>query len=279
MKHPFSILGPEYTQLLAAMKPRPDQAKRIDDLAVKLLGYRPRYEAVTAVNGVPVVFIATSFHREASSDFSKNPAQGWPLNSISRIIPRNGPFKSWHDAALAAYRLNGLDKVGAANWTWELFCFYGEMFNGFGYRDYHAMHTPYLWGGTNIQTRGKYVADGKFDPDHFDEQLGIVPVARRMVEIDPSLALGGAAAAQIPPPAQSGIVAPDTGVDVEWLQETLNRLGWQPELKVDGSYGKKTSDAVQHFQRSWGLKVDFAGPETIAALKAAREAIEHEVSA
>ncbi len=272
MKHPFEVLRPEYAQLLSAMAVRPDSKKKIDDAAVRLLGYRTRYEPVTAANGVPVVFIATSFEREASSNFAKNPAQGWPLTSISKIIPRNGPFRTWHAAAVEAYHLNGLDKVGAANWTWELFCFYGEMFNGFGYRDYHSMHTPYLWGGTNIQTRGKYVEDGKFDAAHMDEQIGIVPVARRMVEIEPTLALGGAVL--IPPPAKSGIVAEDTGVDVKFVQDAMNRLGWQPELKVDGNYGEKTSKAVQHFQKSFGMKVDFAGPETVEALHAAIKAIE-----
>lgn len=272
MKHPFEVLRPEYSQLLSVMTVRPDSKEKIDKAAVKLLGYRTRYEPVTAANGVPVVFIATSFEREASSNFTKNPAQGWPLNSISKIIPRNGPFRTWFDAAIAAYHLNGLDKVGAENWTWELFCFYGEMFNGFGYRDFHSMHTPYLWGGTNIQTRGKYIADGKFDASHMDEQIGIVPVARRMIEIEPSLALGGTVL--IPPPVKSGIVAEDTGVDVKFVQGALNRLGWQPELTVDGNYGRKTSDAVQHFQRSFGLKVDFAGPETVEALHAAIKAIE-----
>ncbi len=270
MKHPFEVLKPEYSQLLSAMVIRKDSRELVDRVAMKLVSYKPRYEAVTAKNGVPIVFIAPSFEREASSNFSKNPAQGWPLTSISRIIPHNGPFRTWYDAAIAAYHLNGLDQVGAGNWTWELICFYGELFNGMGYRDFHRMHSPYLWGGTNIQMIGKYVEDGVFDPKHMDAQLGIIPVARRMVEIDPTLALSTV----IPPPAHSGIAAPDSGVDTAWVQGAMNKLGWQPPLKTDGSYGDKTKKAVEHFQKSFGLKVDFAGPETVKALKAALAAID-----
>jgi lysozyme family protein len=273
MKHPFEILRPEYAQLLSLMEVREECRKAVDHAATKLLGYRSRFEEVTAVNGVPVVFIGPSFERESNCDFTRNPAQGWPLTSISRDVPHNGPFRTWKDAALAAYHLNGLDKVGAANWTWELICFYGETFNGFGPRDLHHQHTSYLWGGTNIQTPGKYVRDHVYDPTVMDEQLGMIPVARRMAEIDPTVALPKVAAV-IPPPVHSGIAGPDTGVDAAWVQDAMNKLGWQPPLAVDGSYGDKTKKAIEHFQRSFGLKVDFAGPETVAALKAALAAIE-----
>ncbi len=273
MKHPFEILRPEYAQLLAVMAVRPECLKAVDHAATKLLGYRSRFEEVSAINGVPVVFIGPSFERESGCDFTRNPAQGWPLTSISRDVPHNGPFRNWKDAALTAYHLNGLDKVGRDNWTWELICFYGEAFNGFGPRDLHHQHTSYLWGGTNIQTPGKYVRDHVYDPTVMDEQLGMIPVARRMAEIDPTVALAKVAAV-IPPPAHSGIAGPETGVDAMWVQDAMNKLGWQPPLAVDGSYGDKTKKAVEHFQRSFGLKVDFAGPETVAALKAALGAIE-----
>jgi hypothetical protein len=171
-------------------------------------------------------------------------------------VPKNrGPFKSWAEAAIDAYGINGLQKVGAGNWTWELMCFYGELFNGFGYRDYHNMHSPYLWGGTNIQERGKYTSDGKFDKDHFDTQLGIVPIMRAMVEMDASLAL----VTTVPGPAPAPV-----GVhDALWLQKSLNQLGESPRLVEDGSYGRKTFEAVKRFQTAYKLSVDgYTGPET-----------------
>jgi len=270
MDHPFTKLKPEYTALLAAMVVRPDHVHLVDEVAKKLLASKARYLEVTAVDGVPAIYIGPSFEREADNDFTKNPAQGWPLHSRSQIIPHNGPFPDWKSAAIAAYNLNGLDKVGAGNWTWELICYYGELFNGFGYRDYHHMHSPYLWGGTNIQTVGKYTSDGKFDASHMDTQLGIIPLARRMVELDPSLVLTEEPFVPAPP-IPSGIAA-EPGFDTKDVQTALNTLGFLPPLVVDGSYGAKTRLMVQKFQHDYGLEADgLVGPLTTAALKKALE--------
>lgn len=273
MQHPFTILKPEYTGLLAAMVVREECRHLVDEVAVRLCQNKTRYQPVTDADGVPVVFIGPSFEREASSNFSKNPAQGWPLHSHSKWIPRNGPFPDWKTAAIAAYRLNGLDKVGAGNWTWELICFYGELFNGMGYRDFHHMHSPYLWGGTNIQTVGKYTSDDKFDPAHMDTQLGIIPVARRMVELDPTLALPAVPYVPAPPIASGLATVPDH--DTKWVQASLNALGFDPPLDVDGSYGRDTKLAVEQFQDSWGLAdVDgLVGPQTTTAIEKALAAL------
>lgn len=199
MKHLFPDLKPEYTRLLAAM-----QITRLDDAnktALRLLGNRHRYQPVASKTGIPLIWIAASFEREASSDFRRSPAQGDFWNVVSTHVPKGrGPFPDWVSAALDAYALNGLDKIGAGNWTWELCCFYGETFNGFGYRDYHQMPSPYLWGGTSVQKRGKYTADGHFDPTKFDTQLGIIPIMKRMVAMDPTLEIGQVV---VPDPSQS----------------------------------------------------------------------------
>lgn len=274
MRHPFETLKSEYSQLLSLMVVRSEFAERMNHTAAKILGFRSRFEEVSKINGVPIVFMGPSFYREASLDFSKNPAQGWPLASRSKIIPHNGPFPDWKTAALAAYHLNGLDKIGAGNWTWELICFYAEMFNGFGYRDYHRMHSPYLWGGTNIQTIGKYTSDGQFDPNEWDTQLGVIPLARRMAEIVPDLQIS----APIPEPASSGLaVTKDPNHDVRWLQSALRDLGF--DVAVDGSYGRETKHAVRTFQAEYGCKVDgYAGDETLGAIERALTALKQEAA-
>jgi hypothetical protein len=60
--------------------------------------------------------------------------------------------------------------------------------------------TGYLWSGSNIYTGGKYVSDGVWSSSAEDEQLGIVPMAKRMVELDPSLDLGAAIGALVSTP-------------------------------------------------------------------------------
>lgn len=267
MAHPFDALKSEYSYLLSMMTVRQECVERVNTVAVKILGFRTRFEEITKQNGVPVIFMGPSFYREANLDFTKNPAQGWPLSSRSRIIPHNGPFRDWASAAIAAYHLNGLDKIGAENWTWELICFYAELFNGFGYRDYHHMHSPYLWGGTNIQTIGKYTSDGKFDPDHMDEQMGVIPVAKMVAKLAPELDM---TLAPIAAPMPSGIAVSDKPThDVTWVQTVLHDLGFN--IAVDGSYGQETRSAVSMFQTEYGVHdlPGYAMGPTLSALEQA----------
>ena len=54
---------------------------------------------------------------------------------------------------------------------------------------------------------------------------------------------------------------------MSWLQDSLNTLGADPELDVDGEYGPATNKAVAAYQTAQGLKVDgWAGPETISSI-------------
>jgi putative chitinase len=55
-----------------------------------------------------------------------------------------------------------------------------------------------------------------------------------------------------------------------WLQVSLNKLGADPSLVADGSYGPMTAAAVSSFQASHGLTADGKiGPDTLAAIDAA----------
>ena len=284
MQHPFDALAGEYSQLLPMMRVRPECEGLVDQVVDRLLRFQAAgdYAAVSAATGVPEAWMAASFEREASSDFRCSPAQGdrWDRPSV-HVPAGRGPFPGgWPDAAKDAYHLDGLDAIGAPNWSWARACFEGELFNGFGYRDYHHEHSPYLWGATNIEQAGKYVADGKFNADTMDPQIGIVPMMVRMVQLRPSLALPDVLSvvsaapvlpAQIPTPmpAPAGVGGGDADHGALWIQQTLNALGQDPPLDDDGNYGRITRQAVSAYQAAHGLDVDgFAGPATIASLMA-----------
>ncbi len=277
MNHPFDELAPEYSRLLQAMTvTRPQQVIAVADNLMRFVK-AGRYAQVSTETGVPQVWMATSFEREAGSRFDLSPAQGDPWNRVSIHVPRGiGPFASWADAAKAAYHIDGLDKIGAGNWTMERACYEGEIFNGMGYRA-HGVHSPYLWAGTNVYSTGKYVADGVWDGGHADTQLGIVPVMLRMIALDPSLAIsaeivsiaGAPSIIPAPQPAPAGVGGGDH--DAKWLQHALNLLSDDHAgLIEDGNYGRHTKRAVEAFQQSHGLDVDgLAGPQTLAALEQA----------
>ena len=55
--------------------------------------------------------------------------------------------------------------------------------------------------------------------------------------------------------------------DAASLQRALNALGADPQLGVDGSYGRQTVAAVRAFQTKAGITADgIAGPATWTAI-------------
>lgn len=278
MQHPFTELAPEYNGLLSRMVVTRSAA--IDQTAHKLLGFvqAGRYADVSTLTGVPQVWMAASFEREASSDFRLSPAQGDPWGHVSIHVPRGrGPFQNWAQAAEDAYHIDGLDAIGKGNWTAARACYEGEVFNGMGYRA-HGIHSPYLWAGTNIYTSGKYIADGVWSAAAIDSQLGIVPVMLRMISLEPTLAFAGLAPivsgpSDPPDPPMTGIPGVDQhgDHDTRWLQHALNALQIDgTPLVEDGSFGRRTRAAVVAFQRAHDLDPDgIAGPLTAAAIEKA----------
>lgn len=281
MNHPFIALEPEYEQWVANAHPRPECALAVDRVAKKLI--RPnvmdRFDEVYAEIGVPQVVQAVICERENGCDFTKSPAQGDPWNRVSTHVPRGrGPFKSWKDAAIDAWTVcDELVKLSVPKWTMAYACWKLEGYNGFGYRA-RGLRTPYVLGGTNLQQPGKFIADGQFDRVHMDGQLGALPIALRMIELMPRLALGGAVLApSIVPevtPLPLGVGGNPAGVDGVWqteeIQHALAGLGYY-EGHIDGSYGRLTRAAVRAFQHTHGLTEDgLAGTkETLPALAAA----------
>ncbi|MBF6561467.1 MAG: peptidoglycan-binding protein, partial [Candidatus Binataceae bacterium] len=55
-----------------------------------------------------------------------------------------------------------------------------------------------------------------------------------------------------------------------WLQTSLNRLGTEPPLIIDGSFGPLTAAAVTAFQQAHGLEADGKlSPQTVASIEQA----------
>lgn len=146
------------------------------------------------VPAVPWWFVAIVHEREASQNFKCSIAQGDPWNKRSVHVPRGiGPFTNF--VAAAVFTLTRCAPY-PSKWTdWSpggvLTLF--ESYNGTGYENYHNEPSPYDYGATTIETEGKYVADGKYDPDVWDTQIGCAAMLKQMMVIDPSIVLGVAA--------------------------------------------------------------------------------------
>lgn len=249
------------------------------------------FNRITERTSIPQVVQATICEREDGCDFTKNPAQGDPLTRPSRHVPAGRPplgdspndkFPvSWEFAAMDAFTVCDRLNVNSAPWSLAYACWKWEGYNGFGYRA-HRTRSPYVVGGSNLQQRGKYVADGVWDADHMDEQLGCLPVAMRMIELNPALSLGVAIVVASPSiiPAVSPVPTALGGglTGARWVQFTLNLVDrLSPPLKVDGVYGRRTRAAVRSYQERHGLTPSgFVDDEFCSLLDAAVAAVKKE---
>ena len=151
---------------------------------------KARYEAVGKKTGLPADLVAALHWREANGRFDRLMSNGDPLDKKSTKYPKDGPYASWEDSAFAALnaadkqenrKTSGLDKdpndiVALAS--------FAELWNGLGYYD-RGVPSPYVFSGTDVYSKGKYIADGKYDADVVDRQIGVIPMLvqlRRMVK-------------------------------------------------------------------------------------------------
>lgn len=137
-----------------------------------------RYKAVEKLTGVPWWFVGVVHLRESNLNWQRSLAQGDPWNKKSTHAPvGRGPFKSWEEAAVDA--LTKCPPYAAKNTDWSVGGSLAmlEKYNGLGYSK-KGIPSPYLWAGTNQYTKGKYVADYVFDPNHVDTQLGVAGILK-----------------------------------------------------------------------------------------------------
>jgi len=169
--------------------PRPSD-KTVMKTAEGLLKHKERYQRIEELTGVPWYMIAALHWRESNASFTKQLAQGWPLSSKSKWVPYTGPYATWEESAVAALKAEGKRYDRIVDWRLEKILYYSEKYNGWGYYQYHnKMPSPYIWGATNIQTKGKYVADGKFSSTTWDTQIGVAALIWALAKLDPTIKL------------------------------------------------------------------------------------------
>ncbi|MCX7806708.1 MAG: peptidoglycan-binding protein, partial [Planctomycetota bacterium] len=299
----------EYKDLFAAAAIRREKLGVIDRTINRILDNRARYDAISTQTSVPWYFIAALHNMECNGNFSKHLHNGDPLTGrtvrepAGRPPPPSQPPFAWHDSAVDALQCKDLHKV--TTWALADIAYHAERYNGFGYRLYHPeVQSPYLWSFTSLYTAGKYVSDGKFDPQAVSDQVGVMALLKRMLERGIITAPVGAElsstagladispgeqvsadvapspdaaptppASQVPPYPGRAIRRGDTGPHVEAVQRRLLELGLHGVGSADGQFGPRTEEAVKLFQARAAtpsgapLAVDgVVGPQTWRAL-------------
>lgn len=169
-----------------ACKLNPSKQQLFKKVADRLLASKERYKAVEKATGVPWWFIAVTHEREASQNWNTQLGQGDPLNRKSTHVPKGrGPFNTWEEGAVDA--LVNCAPFASKNKDWSpggaLLML--EKYNGLGYAN-KGRPSPYLWAGTDQYVSGKYVADGVYDPNKVDTQLGCAGLLKTMGVFDKS---------------------------------------------------------------------------------------------
>ena len=140
-----------------------------------LLNSRARYEQVASITGVPWYFIGVTHGLEASFNFRAHLHNGdFPLSRRTRQIPSGRPRvwlppDDWASSARDALALLGF--TGQKDWSLARTLYRLEAYNGLGYRSF-GVPTPYLWSFSNHYSRGKFVADGKWNANARSQQCG-----------------------------------------------------------------------------------------------------------
>jgi lysozyme family protein len=161
----------------------------IDKTASRLVDpdAKAKYVAVSNKTSIPWFVIAVIHEREASQSWKANLAQGDPWNRVSVHVPKGrGPFKSWEDAAVDALANCAPHAAQWKDWTAGGTFTLLEEYNGLGYAAL-GRPSPYVWASTDQYSRGKYIADGHYDPNAIDHQLGCAALLNRMAQMDATI--------------------------------------------------------------------------------------------
>jgi lysozyme family protein len=121
---------------------------------------------------------------ECGFNFTCHLHNGDPLTNRTKHVPAGQPQTgtppySWENSAIDALTREGLNTV--TDWSIPHMLYLLEKFNGFGYRKM-GKPTPYLWSFSNLYEKGKYVADGRFDPEAVSKQCGAAVMIRALVD-------------------------------------------------------------------------------------------------
>jgi len=251
-------LREEYGSLFDSCQVRPERQNTVEHLASTLIQNKERYQSLEALTDVPWYIIAVIHNMEASQKFNGHLHNGDLLTARTVHVPKgrppfgHPPF-TFEESGVDALRFEKMDQV--EDWTLAGSLFRLEAFNGFGSRA-HGINTPYLWSFSNHYDKGKFVADGVFDPNARSQQCGAALLLRRMVDKQAFSFPAG-----VPPSTADEIKA--DGAQVQFsntnksvaatrLQKLLNRFaGISIKLTPDGVPGGHTSDAFKEVTGSF----------------------------
>ena len=179
-----------------------------------IVDHRDQYEeAARGIGHEEIWPLVGAIHwRESGGDFGGVLHNGQHIigtNQKTTIVPKGrGPFATWQEAASDALKLQGWDKID--DWPIERWLYEAEIFNGLGYFS-KGVNSPYVWAGTSLQQRGKYVSDGTYSAGTWDQQLGVAAILKAVFDFIPEASPDSDVPPARPiPPAPTPVPVPST---------------------------------------------------------------------
>jgi lysozyme family protein len=138
---------------------------------------------VEGTTTVPWYVIAAIHYRESGLSYDHHLHNGDPLTGRTVHVPAGRPVKgeppfTWEESAIDALKMSWLSD----NKNWDIGDALAllERYNGLGYKK-KGLPSPYIWSWTDAYKKGKYVADGKFDPEAVDQQCGAALIIKSLM--------------------------------------------------------------------------------------------------
>lgn len=176
-----------YLDLWKSMSVSPEWARTSDAVARKMIASQGRYAVAVSGTDVPWWFVAVVHAMECSLRFDQHLHNGDTLRGRTVRIPKDrppvgSPPFTWEESARDAVTYDKLDKV--ADWSLASVLYHWHRYNGIN-NEYkrRGIPTPYLWSGSQHYRKGKYVADGKFDPEAVSKQVGAAVLLKSLVDL------------------------------------------------------------------------------------------------
>lgn len=246
----LSSLKAIYRELYQVMEVDYGKTNQLGHICDRIKKNKILYDEIEEITNVPWWFVGAIHYMECGLRCDRHFYNGNALTSRTTDEPKDRPaFEpadgkcyTFVESAVSALEEKGFDDVKDESleaWLWR-----AHLYNGFGAVPYLGrdgkksyLYTPYLWAGTSVYKQGKFVSDGKYDPEAISQQLGAAPIIRELV--------GSAAIAPLDEDKEIGVS------ELKEIQLKLTKWGLlDPGVKVDASSNK--SEAYPDTDGKWG---------------------------
>lgn len=180
----FDDVRKEYETSFANAKILDKHRSNINWCVKQILDNKDKYLEVEDACCTPWFAVAIIHGMECSFNFRQHLHNGDNLKKKTWQVPAGrpdpwNPPNDWNSSAIDALRVDRM--TGLTDWSLARTLFRWEGYNGWGTRG-RGVKTPYLWSFSDQYSKGKYVADGKWDSSAVSQQCGAAVMLKVLVE-------------------------------------------------------------------------------------------------